>query len=50
VTAAIAWGSVLLPWISHHAGMHAANHQRRMYLALAAWAVTDVVVILAWGS
>jgi 4-hydroxybenzoate polyprenyltransferase len=50
LVAAGAWGAVLLPWIIRHPGMGAAGHQRRMYLALAAWAVTDVVVVLAWAS
>ena len=26
------------------------DHQRGMYRALGAWAVTDVVVVLAWGT
>jgi 4-hydroxybenzoate polyprenyltransferase len=50
LVAAGAWGAVLLPWISHHAGLSAASHQRRMYLALAAWAVTDVAALLAWAT
>jgi hypothetical protein len=36
--------------MTQHAGMATAAHQRRMYLALAAWAATDVVVILAWAT
>jgi len=48
--AASAWAAVLVPWITQHAGMGTVAHQRRMYLALAAWAVTDVVVILAWAA
>jgi hypothetical protein len=29
--------------------MSPAEHQRGMYQALAAWAVTDLVVVLCWG-
>jgi 4-hydroxybenzoate polyprenyltransferase len=45
-----AWGAVLLPWLSRHGRLASADHQRRMYLALGAWAVTDVTVALAWGT
>ena len=45
-----AWAAVLLPWLSRHARLTSADHQRRMYLALGAWAVTDVTVALAWGT
>lgn len=48
--ALVAWLGVLVPWARHHASMTAALHQRGMYLALGAWAVTDVVVALAWGT
>ena len=48
--AGAAWGAVLLPWLARHRVLPAAEHQRRMYLALGAWAVTDVVVALAWGT
>lgn len=47
--AAAVWGWVLLPWLRNHEGMTPAAHQRGMYAALGAWAVTDLVVILAWG-
>jgi len=50
VIAGAAWAAVLLPWLTRHSGLAAAEHQRRMYLALGAWAVTDVVVALAWGT
>lgn len=46
--AAGAWAWVLLPWRRTAAGRTPAAHQRGMYLALAAWAVTDVAVLLAW--
>jgi 4-hydroxybenzoate polyprenyltransferase len=48
--AALAWGAVLIPWLRSGQGMSSAAHQRGMYHALCAWAVTDVVVVLAWGS
>ena len=46
---ASAWGVLLLNWIRRHRGMDAREHQRRMYQALAAWALTDLVVVLAWS-
>jgi 4-hydroxybenzoate polyprenyltransferase len=45
-----AWAVVLIPWLAGHARLAPAEHQRRMYLALGAWAVTDVTVALAWGT
>jgi len=47
--AAAGWGWVLLPWLARHDRMTAAEHQAGMYAGLAAWGVTDLVVILAWG-
>ena len=47
---AAAWASVLGPWLARHAHLAAREHQQRMYLALAAWAVTDLTVALAWGT
>lgn len=47
--AAAAWGIVLLPWYRKSLVMEPAGHQRGMYRALMAWAVTDIVVVLAWG-
>jgi lycopene elongase/hydratase (dihydrobisanhydrobacterioruberin-forming) len=44
-----AWLAVVLPWRRAWTGMTARQHQRGMYLALGAWAVTDLVVLLAWG-
>lgn len=44
-----AWLAVLLPWYAGRERMSAPEHQRGMYLALGAWAVTDVVALLAWG-
>lgn len=45
-----AWVAVLVPWRLGHARMGPDDHQRRMYRALGAWAVTDLVVVLAWGT
>ncbi len=47
--AALAWAAVLLTWRARHAKLRPAEHQSRMYLALGAWAVTDLVAVLAWG-
>jgi len=49
VLALAAWTAVLVPWIRRHRAMYPADHQAGMYAALRAWAVTDVVVIFAWG-
>jgi lycopene elongase/hydratase (dihydrobisanhydrobacterioruberin-forming) len=48
--AALAWAMVLLPWLRRHQGMSPREHQRGMYRALLAWAITDVMVVLTWGS
>lgn len=45
--ACVAWLAVLAGWIVGARRMTPADHQRGMYLALGAWAVTDVAVILA---
>jgi 4-hydroxybenzoate polyprenyltransferase len=45
-----AWVAVLLPWRMRYTRMNPAQHQRGMYLALGAWAVTDAVVVGAWGT
>jgi lycopene elongase/hydratase (dihydrobisanhydrobacterioruberin-forming) len=47
---ALVWGLILLPWARHHRSMSTVEHQRGMYRALGAWAVTDVAAILAWGT
>jgi 4-hydroxybenzoate polyprenyltransferase len=44
------WLSVLLPWRAAWSRMSPRQHQRGMYLALAAWAVTDVAVVVARGG
>jgi lycopene elongase/hydratase (dihydrobisanhydrobacterioruberin-forming) len=47
---AAVWGVVLVGWLQRSGSMSARDHQRGMYLALGAWALTDVAVVLAWGS
>jgi lycopene elongase/hydratase (dihydrobisanhydrobacterioruberin-forming) len=47
--AATAWGFVLFPWLGRHRIMSTREHQRGMYRALSAWAITDLAVVLAWG-
>jgi lycopene elongase/hydratase (dihydrobisanhydrobacterioruberin-forming) len=48
--ALLGWLAVLLPWRRAAGRLSPPEHQRRMYHALLAWAVTDVVVVLAWGT
>jgi 4-hydroxybenzoate polyprenyltransferase len=48
--ALITWAAVLVPWWRAAEHLRPRDHQRRMYLALGAWAVTDVAVLLAWGT
>ena len=48
VLAALLWLRVLLPWRRTAESRTPAAHQRGMYLALGAWAATDVAVLLAW--
>lgn len=45
-----AWMAVLIPWRRDFSGMAPEEHERGMYRALGAWAVTDVVAVLAWGT
>ncbi len=47
--AAAAWMGLLLPWYRRGDEMTPAEHQAGMYAGLRVWALTDVVVILAWG-
>jgi lycopene elongase/hydratase (dihydrobisanhydrobacterioruberin-forming) len=44
-----AWCIVLVPWLRRYPAMSTEAHQRGMYHALGAWAVTDLAVVLAWG-
>jgi 4-hydroxybenzoate polyprenyltransferase len=47
--AATTWAFVLVPWLARADRLRPEEHQRGMYLALVAWAVTDVAVVAAWG-
>ena len=44
-----AWLGVLLPWYSGHATWAPRQHERGMYRALAAWALTDLAVVVAFA-
>jgi 4-hydroxybenzoate polyprenyltransferase len=44
------WLGVLLPWLSRHDRWSPAQHQRGMYRALAAWAVTDLTVLFVFAT
>lgn len=44
-----AWAAVLIPWRAAVGRYRPADHERGMYRALAAWAATDLAVLLAWG-
>jgi len=48
--AAACWAAVLVRWLWRYRKMSPADHQRGMYYALGAWAITDVAVVLAFGS
>jgi 4-hydroxybenzoate polyprenyltransferase len=45
--AVIAWAVVLIPWLRNHDRVDMAYEKRRFYLALSAWAITDVAVATA---
>lgn len=47
--AAAIWTLVLLPWFRDAERLEPKSHERRMYLALLAWAVTDAAVIYGFG-
>jgi len=44
-----AWLGVLVPWYRRREVLIPADHQRGMYRALAAWAMTDLVVLLVFA-
>jgi 4-hydroxybenzoate polyprenyltransferase len=44
------WLFVLVPWLGRFATWSPAQHQRGMYRALAAWAVTDLTVLFVFAS
>lgn len=48
--AAAAWAAVLVPWSRNARVWSTQEQQRAMYHALAAWALTDVAVLLAWAA
>src|SRR3989441_11052639 len=45
----VAWFAVLVPWYRGRETLPAAGHQRGMYRALAAWAITRPVVLLVFA-
>lgn len=45
-----AWLVLLLPWLARALDWTPAQHQRGMYLALGAWAVTDIAVLYGWAT
>ena len=49
VAAYLAWLALLLPWYRQAREWAPAQHQRGMYLALGAWAVTDAAVLFGWA-
>lgn len=40
-----AWLAVLIPWLRRYETMAMTEHQRGMYAALRAWAVTDIAIL-----
>lgn len=50
LVALMLWLGVLLPWRAGFARWTADRHQRGMYHALGAWAVTDLTVLLAFAT
>ncbi len=46
----VAWLGVLLPWYRRHRTWTPAQHQRGMYRALAAWALTDAAVLVVFAG
>jgi lycopene elongase/hydratase (dihydrobisanhydrobacterioruberin-forming) len=49
IVAGAGWGLVLVPWLIRQHRLVVHDHQRGMYRALYAWALTDVAVVLAWA-
>ncbi|HET9066781.1 MAG TPA: UbiA family prenyltransferase [Gemmatimonadales bacterium] len=46
--AGVAWLAVLLPWLTFGRDWPPVAHQRAMYHALGAWALTDAAILMAW--
>jgi 4-hydroxybenzoate polyprenyltransferase len=44
------WLAVLIPWFTGYVAWTPKQHQRGMYRALAAWAVTDLTVLYVFAS
>jgi 4-hydroxybenzoate polyprenyltransferase len=44
-----AWVILLSTWLLRHPRMSARDHQRGMYQALGAWALTDVGLVVIWS-
>jgi len=44
------WLRILLAWLRDYRIWTPAEHQRGMYDALAAWALTDLLVLAAWAT
>jgi len=44
-----AWLVVLFPWYAAHERWSPAEHQRGMYQALTAWALTDIAVLAVFA-
>jgi 4-hydroxybenzoate polyprenyltransferase len=45
-----AWLVVLVPWLARSPRLSPAAHQRGMYLALGAWALTDLAILFGWAG
>jgi 4-hydroxybenzoate polyprenyltransferase len=46
----VLWLAVLVPWLVDYATWSPKQHQRGMYRALAAWAVTDLTVLFVFAT
>ena len=46
----VTWLAVLLPWLATYSGWTPQQHQRGMYRALAAWALTDLGVLYVFAT
>jgi 4-hydroxybenzoate polyprenyltransferase len=49
LVALVSWLAVLLPWRARWSTRTPAQHQQAMYRALAAWAITDAMVLLGFA-
>lgn len=45
----LAWLVLLIPWYRRAEAWAPARHQKGMYLALGAWAITDLAVLFGWA-